>query len=79
MFGVFSGVLSLWLNNEKWIVKDGWLANSGSMILRLDKDIADAVVKDNMIAGLVINWLRYMEISRLSIKINLDNFGLLIM
>jgi hypothetical protein len=36
------------LNNEKWIVKDGWLANSGPMTLRLDKDTADAVVKDNM-------------------------------
>ncbi|MGQ7115777.1 hypothetical protein ACUOFC_63520, partial [Escherichia sp. TWPC-MK] len=35
---------------EKWIVKDGWLANSGPMTLRLDKDTADAVVKDNMTA-----------------------------
>lgn len=32
-----------------------------------------------MIVGLVINWLCYMEISCLLIKINLDNFGLLIM
>lgn len=79
MFGVFSGVLLLWLNNEKWIVKDGWLVNSGLMILWLDKDIVDVVVKDNMIVGLVINWLCYMEISCLSININLDNFGLLIM
>ncbi|MGU0043434.1 intermembrane phospholipid transport protein YdbH family protein [Escherichia coli] len=29
MSGAFSGALPLWLNNEKWIVKDGWLANSG--------------------------------------------------
>ena len=38
MSGAFSGALPLWLNNEKWIVKDGWLANSGPMTLRLDKD-----------------------------------------
>lgn len=64
---------------RKWIVKDGWLANSGPMTLRLDKDTADAVVKDNMTAGSAINWLRYMEISRSSTKINLDNLGLLTM
>ena len=59
--------------------KDGWLANSGPMTLRLDKDTADAVVKDNMTAGSAINWLRYMEISRSSTNINLDNLGLLTM
>ncbi|MBY7516910.1 YdbH family protein [Escherichia fergusonii] len=79
MSGAFSGALPLWLNNEKWIVKDGWLANSGPMTLRLDKDTADAVVKDNMTAGSAINWLRYMEISRSSTKINLDNLGVLTM
>lgn len=79
MSGVFSGVLLLWLNNEKWIVKDGWLVNSGLMILWLDKDTVDVVVKDNMTVGLVINWLCYMEISCLLININLDNLGLLIM
>ncbi|HAW0234970.1 TPA: YdbH family protein [Escherichia coli] len=79
MSGAFSGALPLWLNNEKWIVKDGWLANSGPMTLRLDKDTADAVVKDNMTAGSAINWLRYMEISRSSTRINLNNLGLLTM
>ncbi|MCV5132941.1 YdbH domain-containing protein, partial [Escherichia coli] len=75
----FSGALPLWLNNEKWIVKEGWLANAGPMTLRLDKDTADAVAKDNMTAGTAINWLRYMEISRSSTRINLDNLGVLTM
>jgi hypothetical protein len=35
------------------------------------------VVEDNMVAGVAINWLRYMEISRSWTKINLDNLGLL--
>lgn len=79
MSGAFSGALPLWLNNEKWIVKEGWLANAGPMTLRLDKDTADAVAKDNMTAGTAINWLRYMEISRSSTRINLDNLGVLTM
>lgn len=79
MSGSFNGALPLWLNNEKWIVKDGWIANAGPMTLRLDKDTADKVAKDNMAAGTAINWLRYMEISRSATKINLDNLGVLTM
>ncbi|SNY59154.1 YdbH family protein [Enterobacter sp. CC120223-11] len=75
MSGPVSGALPLWLDNEKWIIKDGWLTNPGPMTLRIDKDTADAVVKDNMAAGAAINWLRYMEISRSWTKINLDNLG----
>ncbi|QKN82044.1 YdbH family protein [Scandinavium goeteborgense] len=77
MSGPVSGALPLWLNNEKWIIKDGWLTNPGPMTLRIDKDTADAVVEDNMVAGVAINWLRYMEISHSWTKINLDNLGLL--
>ncbi|WP_194206065.1 YdbH family protein [Superficieibacter sp. 1612_C1] len=75
--GPVSGALPLWLNNEKWIVKDGWLSNPGPLTLRIDKDTADAIVNDNMAAGAAINWLRYIEISRSWTKINVDNLGLL--
>lgn len=47
------------------------------MTLRVDKDMADAIVDDNIAAGAAINWLRYMEISRSWTKINLDNLGML--
>ncbi|WP_054180033.1 YdbH family protein [Trabulsiella odontotermitis] len=77
MSGPVNGALPLWLNNEKWIIKDGWLTNPSSMTLRIDKDTADAVVKDNIAAGAAINWLRYMEISHSWTRINLDNLGLL--
>ncbi|MTH48400.1 YdbH family protein [Intestinirhabdus alba] len=73
--GPVSGALPLWLNDEKWIVKDGWLTNPGPLTLRLDKDTADAIIKDNMAAGAAIGWLRYMEIARSWTKINLDNLG----
>lgn len=79
MSGPVSGALPLWLDNEKWIIKDGWLTNPGPMTLRIDKDTADAIVKDNMVAGAAINWLRYMEISRSWTRINLDNLGELTM
>jgi hypothetical protein len=49
------------------------------MTLRIDKDTADAIVNDNMVAGAAINWLRYMEISRSWTRINLDNLGELTM
>ncbi|KAF1366666.1 YdbH family protein [Yokenella regensburgei] len=77
MSGPVNGALPLWLNNDKWIIKDGWLSNPGPMTLRIDKDTADAVVNDNIAAGAAINWLRYMEISRSWTKINLSNLGLL--
>lgn len=77
MSGAMNGALPLWLNNDKWIIKDGWLNNPGPMTLRVDKDMADAIVEDNIAAGAAINWLRYMEISRSWTKINLDNLGML--
>ncbi|MCE9991081.1 YdbH family protein [Enterobacter asburiae] len=79
MSGPVSGALPFWLDNEKWIVKDGWLTNPGPMTLRIDKDTADAIVEDNMVAGAAINWLRYMEISQSWTRINLDNLGELTM
>ncbi|MGL4719100.1 MAG: intermembrane phospholipid transport protein YdbH family protein, partial [Kluyvera intermedia] len=77
MSGPVDGALPLWLNDSKWIIKDGWLHNPGPMTLRLDKDTADAVADDNIAAGAAINWLRYLEISRSWTRINLDSLGLL--
>lgn len=73
--GRITGALPLWLNHPQWIIKDGWLTNPGPLTFRMDKDMADAVVNNNMAAGAAINWLRYMEISRSWTKINVDNLG----
>ncbi|XNM65386.1 YdbH domain-containing protein [Escherichia coli] len=75
MSGPVDGALPLWLNDSKWIIKDGSLHNPGPMTLRLDKDTADAVADDNIAAGAAINWLRYLEISRSWTRINLDSLG----
>ncbi len=79
MSGRINGALPLWLNHPLWIIKDGWITNPGPLTLRLDKDMADAMVKDNMAAALAIDWLRYMEISRSWTDISLDNLGMLTM
>lgn len=62
------------MDNQRWLAYESW-----PMTLRIDKDTADAVVKDNVTAGSAINWLRYMEITHSWTKINVDNLGVLTM
>lgn len=75
--GRVNGALPLWFNHPQWIVKDGWLTNPGPLTLRLDKEIADAIERDNIAAGVAVNWLRYMEIAHSWTDITLDNLGML--
>ena len=79
MSGKVNGELPLWVNNPQWLIEKGWIANSGSLTFRMDKDMADAIVKNNIAAGVAMDWLRYMEISRSWATIDLDNFGNLTM
>ena len=73
--GKVNGELPLWLNNSQWLVKGGWVANNGPLTVRLDKDMADAISKNNIAAGAATDWLRYMEISRSWATLDLDNLG----
>lgn len=75
MSGKINGELPLWLNNQRWLIEKGWVANSGPLTFRLDKDMADAIVSNNVATGAAMDWLRYMEISRAWATINLDNLG----
>ncbi|MBJ3816534.1 YdbH family protein [Shimwellia pseudoproteus] len=79
MSGRINGALPIWLNHPQWIIKDGWLSNPGPLTFRMDKDMADAMVKDNIAAGAAINWLRYMEIANSWTSVTLDNLGQLTM
>ncbi|MFJ5158524.1 YdbH family protein [Pantoea sp. NPDC088449] len=79
MSGKVNGELPLWVNNPHWLVEKGWIANSGPLTFRLDKDMADAIVSNNFAAGAALDWLRYMEISRSWATIDLDNLGNLTM
>ncbi|WP_154898704.1 YdbH family protein [Serratia ficaria] len=75
MSGRVDGELPLYLNHPKWLVHDGWIANAGTLTLRLDKDMADAIGSNNLATGAAIDWLRYMEINRSQARVDLDNLG----
>ncbi len=79
MSGRINGELPLWVNNPRWLVQNGWIANSGSLTFRMDKDMADAITAGNVAAGAAMDWLRYMEISRSWATLDLDNLGNLAM
>lgn len=79
MSGKVNGELPLWVNNPHWLIEKGWIANSGPLTFRMDKDMADAIVSNNVAAGAVMDWLRYMEIARSWATLDLDNFGNLIL
>ncbi|WP_234014025.1 intermembrane phospholipid transport protein YdbH family protein, partial [Cronobacter dublinensis] len=75
--GAINGALPLWLDNPQWIVHDGWLTSPGPLTLRVDKEMADAMARDNAAAAAAVNWLRYMEISRSWTRLDVDNLGVL--
>jgi hypothetical protein len=77
MSGRVSGELPLFIDNPDWLVKDGWIENTGSLTLRLDQQFVDAIAEDNAITGAVMDWLRYMEISRSRADVNVSNLGVL--
>ncbi|NDL62359.1 YdbH family protein [Enterobacteriales bacterium SAP-6] len=73
--GRVSGELPLHLNDPAGYVRHGWIAGDGSMALRLDKQFADAIGSRNLATGMAIDWLRYMEITRLRADVNVDRDG----
>lgn len=77
--GKVNGELPFYLDNPEWIVKDGWMENSGPLALRLDTQFVDSIKADNISAGSAIGWLQYLEISRSRTDVNMTNLGLLTM
>ncbi|HGJ5892004.1 MAG TPA: YdbH family protein [Arsenophonus apicola] len=75
MSGKISGQLPFFLDNPDWIVKEGWLANSGNITLRLGKELVDSIGENNLSARVAMAWLRYLEINRSHAKISLSNLG----
>ncbi|MDC9593008.1 YdbH family protein [Xenorhabdus sp. IM139775] len=77
MSGKISGELPVLLNDERWIIQRGWVANEDYLTLRLDKDTVDSIGKNDLSAGMAMDWLRYLEISRSKAYVTLDNLGIL--
>lgn len=75
MSGNVNGELPLWVNNAHWLIEQGWVANSGPLTFRMDKNMADDITANNVAAGAATDWLRYMEISHSRATLELDNMG----
>ncbi|MGJ0579156.1 YdbH family protein [Xenorhabdus bovienii] len=79
MSGRISGELPLLLNDKNWIIQQGWVSNDGSLTLRLDKDTVGSIGKNDLTAGMTMDWLSYLEISHSKAHVTLDNLGILIL
>lgn len=79
MSGKVDGELPLYVENPRWLIQDGWIANHGGLTLRLDPDFAKAMAGGNVANRLVIQLLQYLEIYRSYAKVSLDNLGELTM
>ncbi|MFZ4832102.1 YdbH family protein [Rouxiella sp. Mn2063] len=79
MSGRINGELPLYIDDPKWLVHNGWIANDGGLTLRLDPQFAEAMASANMANRMVVEWLRYLEIHRTHARVDLDNLGELTM
>lgn len=79
MSGKVDGELPLYLHDPHWLIRNGRVNNAGMLTLRLDKDMADAIAADSLATGVIIDLLRYLEISRTHAEVNLSNLGVLTM
>ncbi|MDX7990960.1 YdbH family protein [Xenorhabdus littoralis] len=77
MSGKISGELPVLLNDQNWIIQRGWVSNEDYLTLRLDKDTVDSIGKNDLSAGIAMDWLRYLEIERLKAYVTLNNLGIL--
>lgn len=79
MSGRIDGRFPVMVDNPHYIIRNGWIKNNGPLTLRVDKDLIDSITSNNMAAGVAIDWLRYMEISRSEAELQLDSQGELTM
>lgn len=75
MSGRVSGELPLLLDDATQLIPRGWLASDNLMTLRLDPQFADALAARDVATAAAVDWLRYMEISRLRATLNLRRAG----
>ncbi|MBT0723065.1 YdbH family protein [Rosenbergiella sp. S61] len=79
MSGKISGQLPFWLENSPWLIENGWIRDDKGLTLRVDKDLLDQILKNNLAAGAAIDWLRYMEISKSYATVQVSAKGELLM
>ena len=79
MSGRIDGDLPLLVDDPNYVIRQGWIKNNGPLTLRVDKDLIDSITSNNMAAGVAVDWLRYMEISRSEATLQLTSQGELTM
>ncbi|WP_241607555.1 YdbH family protein [Rosenbergiella australiborealis] len=79
MSGKVSGELPFWIENSPWLIENGWIKDDKGLTLRVDKDLLDQILKNNIAAGAAIDWLRYMEISKSYATVQVNAKGDLLM
>jgi len=79
MSGKISGQLPFWVENSPWLIEKGWIKDDKGLTLRVDKDLLDQILKNNLAAGAAIDWLRYMEISKSYATVNVSAKGDMVM
>lgn len=79
MSGYVSGELPFWIENSPWLIEKGWIKNDHDLTLRVDKQMIDHILDNNIAAGAAIDWLRYMEISKSFATIDVTAKGDLVM
>lgn len=73
--GRVSGELPLLLDDATQLIPRGWITSDNLMTLRLDPQFADALAARDFATAAAVDWLRYMEISRLRATLNLRRAG----
>lgn len=79
MSGAVKGEFPLWIEGSDDIIPEGKLSNQGPLTLRIDKDLVDSMISNNMAAGVAVDALKYLEISQMIANIRLARNGELTM
>lgn len=74
--GHIAAQLPLWLTGQGGFYTDtGWLKNQGPLTMRIDKAALQQLTQHNLLAGMGIDWLNYMQISTLSANVQVNPQG----
>ncbi|QWT41088.1 YdbH family protein [Dickeya dadantii] len=75
MSGRVSGVLPLNFSHPSMLVQDGKLTNDTPLTVQLDPQLADQLAQNSVANAAAVAWLRYMEIGRSWVTLNLSQRG----
>nr|WP_279626195.1 YdbH family protein [Dickeya solani] len=75
MSGRVSGVLPLNFSHSSMLVQDGKLTNDTPLTVQLDPQLADQLAQNSVANAAAVAWLRYMEIGRSWVTLDLSQRG----